>query len=198
MNRYILIAIIAGIFGVGILAGAYGGHVVHMNHMQTMMSGGMGGMSGGMGGMSGGMGGMSGGIHSASDGQSRHGQFYAPGTIHQLCHQDSTMAPAYCEPYYQTMSSVPGVKIISIHPVDNTTLEVTLTEIGSAKNGIDQSTTIFVGNDYLSGSTDIPSGWKDKTTINVKLTGMGIVYDYESMHAHLGVSANPTVHSEHQ
>ncbi len=197
MNRYILIAIIAATFSVGILAGAYGGNVIQMNHMQTMMSG-MGGMSGmsGMGGMSGmsGMGGMS----SPGGGQSRHGQFYAPGTIHQLCHQDSMMAPAYCEPHYQTMSSVPGVKITHVHPVDNTTLEVTLTEISSAKNGIDQSTTIFVGNNYLYGSTDIPSGWKDKTTVTVKLTGMGIVYDYESMHAHLGVSANPTVHSEHQ
>ena len=181
MNRYILIAVIAGIFGVGILVGAYGNYLMQMNHMQTMMSG-MGGMSG-MGSMSGGMGGMSG--MGSMSGMSRHGAFLVPGSVHQLCHQDSTMSPAYCEPHYQVMSSIPGVRISHIHPVDNTTLEVTLTTTNSAKSTINQGTTVFVGNDYLFGSANVPSGWKDKTTVNVPLKGMGIVYDYESMHGHL-------------
>ncbi len=180
MKQYILIAIIVGVFAVGIMTGAFGGHVAHVNHMEKMMSGGMEGMSGGMSGMS--------GMGSMSGGQSRHGQFYSPGTVHQTCHQDSTMSPAYCEPYYQTMSSIPGVKITSIHPVDNNTLEVTLREISTAKNGIHQDTTLFVGNNFLSGNVNIPSGWEDKTTVKIPLSGMGIIYDYESMHAHLAVS----------
>ena len=98
------------------------------------------------------------------------------------------MSPAYCEPYYQTMSSIPGVKITSVHPVDNTTLEVTLAEIGSAKNGIHQDTNIFVGSDFLSGNVNVQSGWEGKTIVKVPLSGMGIIYDYESMHAHLAVS----------
>ena len=171
VNQYVLIAIIVGVFAVGIITGAFGSHLSHVNYMEKMMSGGMSGMSG-MGSMSGGM-------------QSRHGQFYSPGIVHQLCHQDSTMSPAYCEPYYQVVSSIPGVKITHIHPVDNTTLEVTLTEVNSAKNGIDQDATIFVGNDFLSGNADILGGWSGKTTVNVNLQGMGIIYDYESMHAHL-------------
>jgi len=186
MNRYIIIAIIVGVFAVGIITGAFGGHLAHVNHMEKMMSGGMSGMSG----MSGGMSGMS--------GMSRHGEFLVPGSIHQLCHQDSTMSQAYCEPYYQVMSSVPGVRITHIHPIDNTTLEVTLTEINSAKSGIHQDSTIFVGNDYLFGSANIPSGWNDKTTVHVPLKGMGIVYDYESMHGHLSFTGTSMDDMGHQ
>jgi len=166
-----------GMSGMGSMSGMSG--MGSMSGMSGMGS--MGGMSG-MGSMSGmsGMGSMSG-----MSGMSRHGAFYVPGTIHQLCHQDSTTSPAYCEPYYQAMSSIPGVKITHIHPVDNTTLEVTLTEIGSSKSGVDQNTTLFVGNYFLSGSVNVPGGWNDKTTVKVPLSGMGIIYDFESMHAHL-------------
>ena len=180
MKQYILIAIIVGVFAVGIMTGAFGGHLAHVNHMERMMSGGMSGMSG-MGGMSG------------MSGMSRHGNFFVPGSIHQLCHQDSTMSPAYCEPYYHVMSSIPGVRITNIDPIDNTTLEVTLTEISSAKNGIHQDVTLFVGNDFLFGSVNVPGGWNGKTTVNVPLSGMGIVYDFESMHAHLLASSDSSM-----
>ncbi|MGY5143196.1 MAG: hypothetical protein ACW9XH_01820 [Candidatus Nitrosopumilus sp. bin_32a] len=216
MKQYILIAIIVGVFAVGIMTGAFGGHLAHVNHMERMMSGGMSGMSGmggmsgmsgmggmsgmsGMGGMSGmsGMGGMSGmsgmGGMSGMSGMSRHGNFFVPGSIHQLCHQDSTMSPAYCEPYYHVMSSIPGVRITNIDPIDNTTLEVTLTEISSAKNGIHQDVTLFVGNDFLFGSVNVPGGWNGKTTVSVPLSGMGIVYDFESMHAHLLASSDSSM-----
>jgi len=86
------------------------------------------------------------------------------------------------------MSSIPGVKITSIHPVDNTILEVTLKEISSAKNGIHQDVILFVGNDFLFGNVNVESGWEDKTIVKVPLSGIGIIYDYESMHAHLAIS----------
>ncbi|MDH3278725.1 MAG: hypothetical protein OEL52_00470 [Nitrosopumilus sp.] len=62
-----MIGIIVAIFAVGIMTGAFGSHLAHVNHMEKIMSGNMEGMSG-MGSMSG--------------GQSRHGQFYSPGTVH--------------------------------------------------------------------------------------------------------------------
>ena len=200
INQKMWIGITVGVFIAGMGIGFAILHFSHVSHM-TQISGmhdmsGMGGM-GGMSGM-GGMGGMS-GMGGMGGGQSRHGQFYAPGSIHQLCHQDSSTSQAYCEPYYQVMSSVPGVRITHIHPLDNNSLEITIREISTATDGVKQNSVVFIGNDYLSGKVNVPSGWKGETKVTVDLTGMGIVYDYESMHAHLFASEDtPMDHSTHQ
>ena len=213
-NAWIAITVVVFVAGIGIgLAYVGGAHMMGMQNMMTQMHGsqsanGQMGGSGGMGGMMGGMGG-SGGGHGSSDssggghgssggmggmmggggGPSRHGVFYGPGTLHQTCHMTGDMPPHYCEPYYKAMSSVMGVKISNVEPVNEKTLRVTLSELSVDKPGINKDITVNIGAGSLSGTEMVPGGWNGKTTVDVALDGMGNIYSHKSMHVHIFPSA---------
>lgn len=175
LSKGLLIGIIAGVLVSGALTLSY-------DLSQADAMSGMSGMGGSdsSGGMSmGSDGGMMGG------GPSKHGVFYGPGTTHQQCHKGGDMPPHYCEPYYKVMSSVVGVKVSNVDPVDEKTLRVTLRELGVASTGINQKISISAGAGSLVGTAVIDGGWSGVTTVDVPLKGMGHIYTHKSMHVHI-------------
>ncbi|KAF6243451.1 hypothetical protein C6988_03130 [Nitrosopumilus sp. b1] len=173
-------------FQKNILIGVLAGVVVSIGIVATsdlsIADAQMGGMMGGHGDSSSSSSDHGGGMGS---GPSRHGIWYGPGTIHQQCHKGHDMPPHFCEPYYKTMSSVPGVKISVVEPVNEKTLRVTLHEISVAKQGINQKISLSIGGGHLVGTAIVNGGWSGSTTVDVPLNGMGHIYSHESMHVHI-------------
>ncbi|NND87009.1 MAG: hypothetical protein HKM23_06785, partial [Nitrosopumilus sp.] len=111
--------------------------------------------------------------------------FYGPGTVHQQCQMDGDMPPRYCEPYYKAMSSVVGVRISNVEPVNEKTLQVTLREIGIGGNGVNENISVSIGAGDLVGTGIVNSGWSGTTIIDVPVKGMGHIYNHKSMHVHI-------------
>ncbi|MBT8173572.1 MAG: hypothetical protein KJN83_05905 [Nitrosopumilus sp.] len=181
ISKGILIGIVAGVLTSGALALSYDSSQADaMPGMSMGSSSSSGGMSpGSSSSSSSSMDGMMGG------GPSRHGVFYGPGTIHQQCHMGGDMPPRYCEPYYKAMSSVVGVKVSNVDPVDEKTLRVTLKELSVANSGVNQKISISAGAGDLVGTAVIGSGWSGTTTVDIPLKGMGHIYNHGSMHVHI-------------
>lgn len=175
INKGLLIGIVAGVLVSGAFALSY-----DFSQADAAM-GGMGDSSGGTShGNSGSSGGMMGG-----GGPSKHGVFYGPGTVHQQCHMGGDMPPHYCEPYYKAMSSVVGVKISNVDPVNEKTLRVTLKEISVANSGVSQKISLSVGAGDLVGTAVVNGGWSGSTIVDVPLKGMGHIYNHGSMYVHI-------------
>jgi len=176
ISRGLLIGIIAGVLTSGTLAISY-----DFSQAQAQMGGMMGGGGMGHGGdsSSSGSGGMMGG------GPSRHGVWYGPGTVHQQCHMGGDMPPRYCEPYYKVMSSVVGVRVSNVDPVNERTLRVTLKEISIDTPGIGQNISVSAGAGDLVGTAVVNGGWSGITTVDIPMTGMGHIYNHGSMHVHI-------------
>lgn len=116
---------------------------------------------------------------------SKHGVFYAPGTVHQECHKGGDMPPHYCEPYYKAMSSVGGVKVSNVDPVDAKTIRVSLRELSVTTPGVNQKISISAGAGDLTGTAVVDGGWSGTTTVDIPLNGMGQIYNHKSMHVHI-------------
>ena len=171
ISRGILIGIIVGVLTSGALALSYDfSEVDAMSGMDSSSSSGdsKGGDSGGMKGS-----------------PSKHGVFYAPGTTHQICKNSGAMPPHYCEPYYKAMSSVVGVKISYVEPVNEKTLRVTLRTLSDITPSVNQKISLSAGAGDLAGTAVVDGGWSGKTTVDVPLLGMGHIYNHESMHVHI-------------
>jgi hypothetical protein len=178
-NRAILIGIVAGVItATTVLASD------EIFTAEAQMGGMMGGGSSG-GGMSHGSDSGSSGGMMGGGGPSRHGVWYGPGTVHQQCHMGGDMPPHYCEPYYKAMSSVVGVKISNVDPIDEKTIKVTLKEISIATPGINQKITVSAGTVNLVGTAVVDGGWSGTTSVNVPLTGLGHIYTHQSMNVHI-------------
>ena len=181
VNRGLLIGIVAGVIVSAVLVFSN-----DFSQVEAQMGGmGGGGMSHGSSDGSSSSGMMSGGMMGSGGGPSRHGVFYAPGSVHQICHKGGEMPPHYCEPYYKAMSSVPGVKITTVEPIDEKTLQVTLREINIGGQGVNQKISVSAGAGDLVGTGVVDGGWSGTTTVNVPLNGMGHVYMHKSMHVHI-------------
>jgi hypothetical protein len=177
INRGLLIGIVAGVIVSSALVFSS-----DFSPVDAQM-GGMGGGSSG-GGMSHGDDSSSGGMMGGG-GPSRHGVFYGPGTVHQQCNVGGDMPPRYCEPYYKAMSSVVGVKISIVEPIDEKTLQIKLKEIGIGGSGVNQDISVSVGAGDLVGTGIVTGGWSGSTTVDVPLKGMGHIYTHKSMHVHI-------------
>ena len=177
INRGLLIGIVAGVIASSALV-----FTSDFSPVDAQM-GGMGGGSGG--GMSHGGDSSSGGMMGGGGGPSRHGVFYGPGTIHQQCHMSGDMPPHYCEPYYKVISSVVGVKISNVEPVNEKTLRITLKEVNVGGNGVNQKISVSTGAGDLSGTGIVEGGWSGSTTVDVPLKGMGHIYKHKNMHVHI-------------
>jgi len=199
VSRNVLVGVIAGIIAVGSISlisstsvaqmggmsgGSMGGHDMgNMGGMSTMGNNSMSGMSGdSMGGMSGGsMGGMSGGSMGGMMGGSMGGM---PGETHQMCQPAGDMPPHYCEPTYHVMSSVKGIEISKVTPMDDTEVMITLREIVPS-DGVSQKLMIVGGSGNLAGGITVDAGWSESTMVHLPLTGSGTIYDRTGMHIHV-------------
>jgi len=177
-NRAILIGIVAGVITSVIVLASNDAFTIEAQMGGMMGSGSSGGMGHGSdGSSSGGM--MMGG------GPSGHGIWYGPGTVHQQCHMGEGMPPQYCEPYYKVMSSVVGVRISNVDPIDEKTIKVTLKEISIATPGINQNISVSAGAGDLAGTALVNGGWSGTTSVDVPLKGIGHIYNHGSMHVHI-------------
>jgi len=179
INRGLLIGIVAGVIVSSVLV-----FTSDFTAVDAQM-GGMGGVSSGGGMSHGGDSGSSSGMSMGGGGPSRHGVFYGPGTVHQQCNMSGDMPPHYCEPYYKAISSVVGVKISNVEPVNEKTLRVTLKEVNVGGNGVNQKISVSTGAGDLAGTGIIEGGWSGTTTVDVPLKGMGHIYTHKSMHVHI-------------
>jgi hypothetical protein len=167
------------------------------NAQMNMGSGGGGqgmGSGGGQGMGSGGGQGMDGGGSSGMGGGAGHGMMMmtnVPGFVQQICHTGKDMPPSYCEPNYQVMSSVKGLKISSVNPINDNELQVVIENINSMSNTTttmgQQNIVVAGGGGDLAGSTvlDIAGGGSQKITTELKLIGSGSIYNLERIYLHL-------------
>ena len=167
------------------------------NAQMNMGSGGGGqgmGSGGGQGMGSGGGHGMDGGGSSGMGGGAGHGMMMmtnVPGFVQQICHTGKDMPPSYCEPNYQVMSSVKGLKISSVNPINDNELQVVIENINSMSNTTttmgQQNIVVAGGGGDLAGSTvlDIAGGGSQKITTELKLIGSGSIYNLERIYLHL-------------
>ena len=151
-----------------------------------------GGGSSGMGGEGGGHG-MNGGGSSGMGGEGGgHGMMMmmnVPGFVQQICHTGNDMPPHYCEPNYNVMSSVKGLKISNVNPINDKELQVVISNINSVSNATtttgQQNIVVVGGGGDLAGSTVIDISGSQKITTELKLIGFGSIYNLEKVHLHL-------------
>jgi hypothetical protein len=129
------------------------------------MGGGSSGMGGGSSGMGGGSSGMGGGPSGMGGGGHGMMMMNVPGMVQQMCHMGKDMPPLYCEPNYKVMSSVKGLKISNVNPINDNELQVVINSINSVSNATttttgQQNIVVVGGGGDLAGSTvlDIAGG----------------------------------------
>jgi hypothetical protein len=165
---------------------------------QMNMEGGQGGGHGMNGGGSSGMGGeggghgMNGGGSSGMGGEGGgHGMMMmnVPGFVQQKCNIGKDMPPHYCEPNYSVMSSVKGLKISNVNPINDNELQVVISNINSVSNATtttgQQNIVVVGGGGDLAGSTVIDISGLQKITTELKLIGSGSIYNLEKVAIHL-------------
>ena len=108
-----------------------------------------------------------------------------PGMIKEMCHMGEDMPPHYCEPSYQVMSSVQGVRISDVAIVNDTSLIVTISELNPTSNTTVGDIVIVGGGGELAGSTLLEGDWKQNTTSPLNLIGAGSVYSTNKLTVHL-------------
>ena len=114
-----------------------------------------------------------------------------PGSVQQICHMGKDMPPSYCEPNYKVMSSVKGLKISGVNPINDNELQVVIENINSISNTTttmgQQNIVVVGGGGDLAGSTvlDISGVDSQKIATELKLIGSGSIYNLEMMHLHL-------------
>ena len=165
-----------------------------MSGMGGMEHGGGQGMSG-MGGMEHGggqgMSGMGGMEHGGGQGMSGMGGMgdntgNTPGMIKEMCHMGEDMPPHYCEPAYHVMSSVKGIRINDVFPVNDKELELEIQNMNRDANVTNLDIVIVGGGGgSLAGASVIQGGWNNSTQGYLKLDGSGSIYDLNSVHIHL-------------
>jgi len=146
----------------------------HDGGRQGMGMSGMSGMEHDGGGQ--GMSGMSGMEHDSID---------TPGMVKEMCNMGEDTPPHYCEPSYQVMSSVKGVKVSDVAIINDTSLIVTVSELSPMFNSTVGDIVIVGGGGGLAGSTLLEGNWKQNATSTLNLVGTGSVYSTDKLTVHL-------------
>src|SRR5207342_612848 len=107
------------------------------------------------------------------------------GSIKQICSNMDDMQPHYCEPSYSVMSSIMGINVNKITPLDENTLQVEITNLGNSSSIMDKEIIVIGGGRDLSGGGIIDSGGKNSTVKHLALEGSGTIYPIPSMSIHL-------------
>jgi hypothetical protein len=161
-QRYIIIGILVGVVT------ATSTSLLSSNAIAQMMGHDMSGM-GGMGGMS----------HMGGTGG------YIPGYVQQMCQPAGSMPPHYCEPAYNVMSSVRGLRVATVDAASDNEVVVSVRQIGTSASPVSQKLILVGGAGNLAGATMIDGGWSKSTVVHLKLDGFGTIYDYGTMNIHI-------------
>jgi hypothetical protein len=109
----------------------------------------------------------------------------APGSLNQMCHMGDDMPPHYCEPTYNVMSSVKGVKITDVALINDTSVVVTVRELNPMSNNTVGDMVIVGGGGDLVGSTLLDGNWEESATATINFDGTGSVYSTDRLMIHL-------------
>ena len=109
----------------------------------------------------------------------------APGSVNQVCSVEDHMPPHYCEPSYQVMSSVKGVKITDVTIVNDTSIVLTVRELNPTSNNTVGDIVIVGGGGDLAGSSLLDGNWNESTTAIINFVGTGSVYSTDRLMIHL-------------
>lgn len=107
------------------------------------------------------------------------------GSIKEICSNMDDMPPHYCEPSYSVMSSIIGIKVSKITPLDENTLQVEITNLGNSSSIVDKQIMVIGGGGDLSGGSIIDSGWKNSTVTQLVFEGSGNIYSTPIISVHL-------------
>jgi hypothetical protein len=135
-----------------------------------------------------GMSGMGGMMEHGEQGMSGMGgmmEHSAPGSVNQVCSVEDHMPPHYCEPSYQVMSSVKGVKITDVAIVNDTSIVLTVRELNPTSNNTVGAIAIVGGGGDLAGSSLLDGNWNESTTATINFVGTGSVYSTDRLMIHL-------------
>ena len=134
-------------------------------------------------------GGGSSGMGGEGGGHSMMMMMNVPGFVQQKCNIGKDMPPHYCEPNYTVMSSVKGLKISNVNPINDNELQVVISNINSVSNATtttgQQNIVVVGGGGDLAGSTVIDISGSQKITTELKLIGSGSIYNLEKVAIHL-------------
>ena len=112
-------------------------------------------------------------------------QHGTPGMISEMCHMGEGMPPHYCEPSYNVMSSVKGVRVSDVAILNDTSVIVTIKELNPMSNNTVGDIVIVGGGGDLVGSTLLEGNWKQSATSTLNLAGTGSVYSTDRLSVHL-------------
>jgi hypothetical protein len=103
----------------------------------------------------------------------------------EMCNMGEDMPPHYCEPSYQVMSSVKGVKISDVAILNDTSVMVTVDELNPMSNNTVEDIVVVGGGGDLAGSTILEGNWKQNTTSTLNLIGTRSVYSTDKLTVHI-------------
>jgi hypothetical protein len=83
------------------------------------------------------------------------------------------------------MSSVRGVQVSAVAPAGDQEVMVTLREVNAMTPGVNQSIIVVGGSGDLAGGVTVNGGWRQTTTVHLRLQGEGSIYGQRSMHPHV-------------
>lgn len=92
-----------------------------------------------------------------------HGE-KTPGTISEMCNMGDDMPPRYCEPSYNVMSSVKGVKVDNVSVLNDTSLMVMVSEPNPVSNNTVHDMVIVGGGGDLAGAALLEGNWNQNAT----------------------------------
>ena len=104
-----------------------------------------------------------------------HGTDHIPGMTNEMCNMGEDMPPHYCEPPYQVMSSVKGVKISDVAILNDTSVMATVSQLNPISNNTVEDIVVVGGGGDLAGSTILEGNWKQNTTSTLNFEGTRII-----------------------
>jgi len=114
------------------------------------------------------------------------GMEHKPGMMSEMCSISERMPPHYCEPSYHVMSSVKGIRINDVFPINDKQLGLEIQNINRETNTTNQDIVVVGGGGgLLAGASVIQGGWNNTTEGYLNLDGNGSIYDLNSVHIHL-------------
>lgn len=105
----------------------------------------------------------------------------------EMCNMGEDMPPHYCEPSYQVMSSVKGVKISDVTILNDTSVMVTVGELNPMSNNTVEDIVVVGGGGDLAGSTILEGNWKQNTTSTLNHWYQIGVFDRQTYCTHISI-----------
>lgn len=107
-----------------------------------------------------------------------------PGMVVQHCGV-ADRPPHYCEPVYNVVSSVKGVRISAVTPVNDKEVMIMLVQINQMGGDVTDRIVGGGGSRDLAGATTVEGGLSDSTTFHLRFVGNGSIYEQQSLRLHI-------------